>query len=60
MFKMIIHVTQTFETEAECEAFYDEIKGELRNHPELHVNGQVVRKYTGYSPENPDGHEVVA
>lgn len=60
MFKMIVHVTQSFETEQECSALYDEIKCDLRNHPDLHVNGQVVRKYTGYSPENPEGHEVPA
>lgn len=60
MFKMIVHVTQTFDTEAEAAAFYDEIKGELRKHPDVHVNGQVVRKYTGFSPENPNGHEVPA
>lgn len=60
MFKMIVHVTQTFETVSECENFYKEIKGELRKHPDVHVNGQIVKKFTGYSPENPNGHEVKA
>lgn len=56
MFKMIIHVTQSFQTEAQARLFYDEIKGELRKHPNVHINGQVVRKYEGSSPENPEGH----
>lgn len=60
MFKMIVHVTQSFETEALALEFYEEIKGELRKHPDVHVNGQIVKKFTGYSPENPDGHEVTA
>ena len=58
MFKMVVQVTQCFETEAECAEFYEEIKGELRKHTEVSVNGHVVRKYTGFSPESPDGHEV--
>lgn len=58
MFKMIVHVTQTFETETEAQEFYTEIAGELRNHPDVHVNGQIVKKFTGYSPENPEGHGV--
>jgi len=60
MFKMIVHVTQSFETVPECQEFYEEIKGELRKHPNVHINGQVVQKFTGYSPENPNGHEVKA
>lgn len=60
MFKMIVTVTQVFETEAEAQEMYTEVSGELRNHPDLHVNGQVVRKFTGFSPENPQGHEVPA
>ncbi|MBA7635663.1 hypothetical protein ES703_43267 [subsurface metagenome] len=59
-FKMIVTVTQVFETELECSEFYDEIKGELRKHPDVHINGQVVRKYLGSSPQNPEGHEVPA
>lgn len=58
MFKMIVTVTQVFESEVQAANAYDVIRHELRKHPELHVNGQVVRKYTGYSPENPQGHEV--
>lgn len=60
MFKMIVHVTRSFETEAKAKAFYNEIKGELRKHPDVHVNGQIVKKFTGYSPEHPDGVEVEA
>lgn len=60
MFKMIVHVTQSFATEAEALEFYEEVKGELRKHTEVHVNGQIVKKFTGYSPENPNGHEVPA
>lgn len=59
-FKMIVHVTQEFETVPECEEFYEEIAGELRKHPLVHVNGQVVTKFVGYSPENPNGHEEPA
>lgn len=59
-FKMIVHVTETFETEPEALEKYDEVTGELRNHPELHINGQIVKKLTGFSPENPNGHEVPA
>lgn len=58
MYKMIIHVTQEFETIESCEEFYDEVAGELRNHPDLHINGQIVTKLTGYSPQHPAGHEV--
>lgn len=60
MFKMIVHVTQEFETPELALEFYEEIKGELRKHPNVHVNGQIVQKFTGYSPQNPDGHEVPA
>lgn len=60
MFKMVVHVTQTFDTVEAAQVFYNEIKDELRKHPEVHVNGQIVKKFTGYSPENPDGHEVEA
>lgn len=58
MYKMIIHVTQEFETVDACDAFYEEITGELRKHPDLHINGQIVSKLTGYSPDHPDGREV--
>lgn len=60
MFKMVIHVTQTFDTEAQAANAYDVIRKELRKHPDVHVNGQVIKKFTGYSPENPEGHEVPA
>lgn len=58
MYKMIVYVTQVFETVEACDDFYEEISGELRNHPDIHINGQIVTKLTGYSPEHPDGHEV--
>lgn len=58
MYKMIIHVTRVFETVAECQDKYEEVTGELRKHTDLHINGQIVSKYTGYSPEHPQGHEV--
>lgn len=60
MFKMIINVTQSFETVEAAQVFYNEIKDELRKYTDLHINGQIVRKFTGYSPENPNGHEVEA
>jgi len=60
MFKMIVHVTQSFETEAQAANAYDVIRRELRKHPDLHVNCQITKKFTGYSPDNPDGHEVEA
>lgn len=60
MFKMIVHVTQSFETVEAAQVFYNEIKDELRKRPDLHVNGQIIKKFTGYSPESPDGHEVIA
>lgn len=58
MYKMTVHVTQCFETVEECHDFYDEICGEVRKHPNVHVNGQITTKLTGYSPESPQGHEV--
>ncbi len=58
MYKMIIHVTQEFDNVRSCEEFYHEITGELRQHPDIHINGQIVTKLVGYSPENPEGHEV--
>jgi len=50
--KLIIHLTQIVADEAEAEEVYNEIRGELRKHPALHVNGQTTRKYT---PSHPDG-----
>lgn len=60
MFKVIIHVTQSFETIGAANDFYKEVSGELRRHEDAHINGQVTNKFTGYSPEHPDGHEVQA
>lgn len=57
-YKMIIHVTKVFDTVTEADEFYEEIAGELRKHEDLHVNGLIVTRCTGYSPENPQGHEV--
>lgn len=58
MFKMTVHITQVFETEAKALEMYDEIRGEVKHHPDLHLNCQITKKFTGYSPENPNGHEV--
>lgn len=59
-FKMIVHVTQTFETEVQAQNAYNEIANDLRKHEDLHVNAQIVKKFIGYSPEHPEGHEVPA
>jgi len=58
MFKMVVHVTQEFETEAEAKTEYDEIRGDLVRNPNLHFNCQITKKFPGFSPENPDGHGV--
>lgn len=58
MFKMIVHITQSMATEAAALAKYNLIRDKLKSHTDLHINGQVIKKYTGYSPENPNGHEV--
>ena len=60
MFKMIVHVTQSCVTVSEAQFGYYTLVGEIRKHPEVHVNGQIVKKFTGYSPEHPKGHEVTA
>jgi len=59
MYKLIVHLTKSFETVADCKAEYSRIVDEMKKHDGLHVNGQIVGKFTGYSPEHPDGHEVL-
>ncbi len=58
MHKLIVIVTQVFETAVQAGNAYEEISGELRNHPDLHISGRVVVAQTAYSPEHPNGHEV--
>jgi len=60
MFKMIIHITKSFSTEAEALGCYENIHKKLGTESDLHLNCQITKKFTGYSPENPDGHEVEA
>lgn len=60
MFKMIVHVTQSFATEAEALSEYNKIRNDLKRNSQLHLNCQITKKFTGYSPENPDGHEIEA
>lgn len=50
--RLIIHLTQEVADETEANELYDEIKGELRNYPALHINGQTTRKY---EPSHPPG-----
>lgn len=45
MLKLLIHVTQEVADEAEAEEVYEEIKGELRKYPKIHLNAQTTRKY---------------
>lgn len=58
MFKMTVHITQSFETEQEALEMYDEIVGEVKAHEQLHLNCQVTKKFKGYNPTFPDGREV--
>jgi len=58
MHKMTIHITKTFETAEECKTEYDEIRGELVKHEDLHINCQIVNKLLGYNPTFPDGRIV--
>lgn len=58
MFKMIVHVTQSFDTVAQAQNFYNEIVLDLNKHKNIHINCQITKKFMGYSPESPKGHEV--
>lgn len=67
--KLIVHVTKNNLSVDEAVELYAEIReclaekftsppGPEGNKLLLHINGQVVDKFTGYSPEHPNGHEV--
>lgn len=58
MFKMTIHVTQSFDTEAEAKGMYNEVRGDVKKHKGLHLNCQITKKFSGYNPTFPNGHEV--
>lgn len=46
MYRMIMHLTHEFETLTQCESMYELIKKDLKQHPALHINGQVTTKFT--------------
>jgi len=54
--KLIIHLTKDNLTQQEAEDLYEEIKGELRKRPDVHVNGQIVDKFVGsHTTGRPEG-----
>lgn len=52
MLKALIHVTKMVENTAEAEEWFNEIKGELRHHPDVHIHGQTTVKFP---PSHPAG-----
>lgn len=58
MYKITIHITREFDSIEIAKAFYNKVVTQIRSYKDIHINGQIITKLTGYSPDNPDGHEV--
>lgn len=45
--KLIVHITKDNLTAEEAENLYEKIKTKMQEHPNCHVNGQIVDKFAG-------------
>lgn len=50
--RCIMHITKEVASPEEAAEWYQEIKGELKHHPDVHINGQVTVKF---DPSHPPG-----
>lgn len=50
--KCLIHITKECDDLLQCQTFYEEVKADLFDKKNVHVNGQVTVKF---SPSHPEG-----